>query len=223
MVEDGSSKRLHSRRPSNSSTVSGSSITQASGGGISQSVQQYSADSEILINHINHFKNQTHSVTLMKERLKIAEKDISDLQAENARLKKLMVDSMTGTVGSDTSYNTSGEPLGTESFDNLNDEIEVWRSKFLSSCVLVDQLSKENRDMKMQISAAANLFREIKNTAGLTPGLYDQINYWLNRNALGINQFDYNYNSTNNDGNSNDYDYGMSSSYQLDNASVPRS
>jgi hypothetical protein len=111
----------------------------------------------------------------------MAEKDISELQAENTRLKRLFVDSMSGPAYPQQASAPTNSSITTESYDNLADEIEVWKSKFLSSCVLVDQLSKENQDLKASSAVAVQLYRDIKDTTNLTPELFEQINSWTHQ------------------------------------------
>ena len=204
MVED---VKCHSRKASYSSTLSVGSVEsskiESSSGVIvpypnadkkmdtsaspAKSRAQKNSEKE---NNIN----QNHSVMLFKERLRIQEKDITELRNENTRLKKMLVDSLAGFGSPPSSSSVVFSPgahpsfqLGSngnsfsESVDNLTDEIEVWRSKFLSSCVLVEQLTKENQEWKSRSSSAAELFREIKHTSevSLTPLLFNKINSWL--------------------------------------------
>jgi len=128
-------------------------------------------------------QKQTHSLTLLKERLKIAEKDNHELHKENVRLKKLLVDSLSGDL-----YHHSvndgdlGSPSTNESVDALSNEIEVWRSKFLSSCVLVEQLTRENGVLNDSIGCAVNIFRDLKLSSSLTQTQYEEINAWLRIN-----------------------------------------
>jgi hypothetical protein len=135
--------------------------------------------------NMNH---NNHSTVLLKERLKMAEKEVNEMQSENSRLKKLLVDSMTGTISSsqpsplNSNYANRNSHRVNEPFDNLNDEIEVWRSKFLSSCVLVEQLSKDNQMLNGSINAASELLKDLKNTLPLTPSQYELINQWLREN-----------------------------------------
>lgn len=125
----------------------------------------------------------------------MAHKEINDLQSENTRLKKLLVDSMSGSslspnsmgrVGINGPMNQNAQTTNfhhrnNECVDNLNDELEVWRSKFLSSCVLVDQLTKDNHDVKGTVYEAAEIIKDLKNTASLTQGQYENINEWLRK------------------------------------------
>lgn len=144
----------------------------------------------------SHYHRDHASTTLMKERLKMAEKEICDLQSENARLKKLFVDSMAGgsapiSTGIGAADGNSTSSLGQnanivrhgnkECVDNLNDELEVSRSKFLSSCVLVDQLTTTNHHLNGTINEAAEIIRDLKNTASLTQEQYEHINGWLRK------------------------------------------
>lgn len=116
----------------------------------------------------------------------MAEKEISDLQTENTRLKKLLVDSIAGsplgTASNPNSHRHTTNAHGvTESFDNLNDELEVWRSKFLSSCVLVEQLQTHNHDLYETISEASEIIKTLKSKASLTQQQYEGINEWLRK------------------------------------------
>ncbi|CAL8118826.1 unnamed protein product [Orchesella dallaii] len=130
-------------------------------------------------------QKQTHSLTLLKERLKIADKDNHELHKENIRLKKLLVDSLSGDL-----YHSMTDDLGSashaastnESVDALSNEIEVWRSKFLSSCVLVEQLTRENGVLNEGLGSATNIFRDLKMTGSLTSTQYEEINAWLRVN-----------------------------------------
>jgi len=141
----------------------------------------------------NQNNSQNHSELLLRERLKIQDKDISELQSENARLKKLLVDSMSGSRQVLQTHEMGLDPFSlgpegnsssiSESFDNLSDEIEVWRSKFMSSCILVEQLNSENRALRGNESTASQLFRDIKDNATLTPELFQQINQWLHHRS----------------------------------------
>ncbi|ODN03178.1 hypothetical protein Ocin01_03503 [Orchesella cincta] len=131
-------------------------------------------------------QKQTHSLTLLKERLKIAEKDNHDLHKENIRLKKLLVDSLSGDLYhsmTDGDLVSSSNTASTnESVDTLSNEIEVFRSKFLSSCVLVEQLTRENGVLNDAMGCATNIFRDLKLTGSLTSTQYEEINAWLRIN-----------------------------------------
>lgn len=177
MTEDGSGK-THSRVPSSSSSIlSGTSSTVPAITEVRYATNVGASPKKEPEGSPSHNNSNT---TLLKERLKMAEKDILELQTENIRLKRLFIDSIAGPVNPQQSDPTNST-ITVESFDNLADEIEVWRSKFLSSCVLVEQLTKENQDLKGSGTSAIDLFREIKNTASLTPILYEQINSWIHQ------------------------------------------
>ncbi|CAG7713019.1 unnamed protein product [Allacma fusca] len=201
MTEDDSTKS-HSRKPSLGSSNSSGSI-RSSRAEMSQitKVPNCNSTSESTTNKCcspRHFEGESnlnggHSEILLKERLKIHEKDINELRTENTRLKKMLVDSLSGfgsppsadvtqAVQRSIQIDANGSSMS-ESVDNLSDEIEVWRSKFLSSCVLVEQLTKENQDWKRRVNSAADLFRETKQNADvvLTPVLFDKINTWLHQ------------------------------------------
>jgi len=139
----------------------------------------------------NHHNN--HSSVLLRERLKMAEKEILDLQSENAKLKKLLLDSMTVSTNSSTnaSYADNGNSNHDqkESFDNLTDEIEVWRSKFLSSCVLVEQLTRDNQMLNDSINFACEVLQDLKNTLPLTPLQYEVVSEWLRKNRMMSTSF----------------------------------
>lgn len=113
----------------------------------------------------------------------MAEKEVADLTVENARLKKLLVDSIAGVKESELNANFESE---SENVGNLNDELGVLRSKFLSSCVLVEQLTKTGEESAELIAQAMELIRELKNgSAGLSQRQYEEINEWLRR-AKGL-------------------------------------
>jgi len=132
-------------------------------------------------------EKQKNALTLFKERLKIAEKDNNDLHKENTRLKKLLVDSLSGDIipgrASDHLNGSTVHPgANNESVDALSNEIEVWRSKFLSSCVLVDQLTRENGSLHDAVGSAANILKEIKLASSLSPEHFEEVNAWLRQN-----------------------------------------
>lgn len=130
-----------------------------------------------------HFKKQeqlilkqTHALSLLKERIKIAEKDNYDLHKENIRLKKLLVDSLSGDVIHDS---TRPNPSTNESVDALSNEIEVWRSKFLSSCVLVEQLTRENGVLNEAVGSATTILKDVKLSSSLPQDVFDSVNAWI--------------------------------------------
>lgn len=130
-------------------------------------------------------EKQTHALTFLKERLKIAEKDNDYLHRENMKLKKLLVDSLSGDIlhgRSDVNSDNIGGISVNDSVDNLSSEIEVWRSKFLSSCVLVEQLTRENGALNESVGTAANILKDIKLYSSLSPTHFEKVNIWLKTN-----------------------------------------
>lgn len=132
-------------------------------------------------------EKQTNALTLLKERLKISEKDNDELHKQNVRLKKLLVDSLAGDIlhHGMAHKDADGAVMTTsESEDTLSNEIEVWRSKFLSSCVLVEQLTKENGVLNDAIGAAGSILKDIKLSSTLAPAHYERVNTWLRANKI---------------------------------------
>jgi len=123
---------------------------------------------------------ESSNTTLLKERLRISEKDIQELRTENARLKRLLVDTLSGSYEVPVADAQSAKANKMqESVESLSNEIQVWRSKFLSSCVLVEQLTKEKEDLVRATGGAAELFKEIKANVDLTPELYNSLREWI--------------------------------------------
>jgi len=122
--------------------------------------------------------SESSNTALLKERLRMSEKDIQDLRIENARLKRLLVDTLSGSPQVQAPQGAGANRMQ-DSVDSLSNEIQVWRSKFLSSCVLVEYLTKEKEDLLHVTARALELFKEIKATVDLTPELYEGMRTWI--------------------------------------------
>jgi len=139
---------------------------------------------------MGNFTNQNSSaVTALKERLKVAEKDVIEIRNENIRLKKMLVDTLSGgpPIRSEEFLSGNDAHLTSEKADNLADNIEVWRSKFLSSCILVEQLSKENQQHHEHFKTALEIFRAMKHEGSLSSAQFEAVNNWM-RKAQSFNQ-----------------------------------
>jgi len=199
MMDDSYSKQ-HARKPSDASSVASQISTKSSSDQHSVTVQatvnnpQLEATSTILVPIVEprvgrtwqdpENSNHQNSAALMKERLKMFEKEVNELQTENSRLKRMLVDSLAGTPTQTASIMNKNLANGnahriSESFDNLNDEIEVWRSKFLSSCVLVEQLNKDSHTLNQTVQSAAEILTDLKHSLSLTPKQYESVNEWF--------------------------------------------